>query len=486
MDRLRRFWVRYGAFILIALFLASLIPIVLLGRYDRASADDYTYGIFPHLALRQGHGFAHAVWRTATGYYESWQGTFTALALMSLTPCIFSEWAYWLTPVVMLASLIGGTVKLCDTLVRRALGGGRRQVVFLCVPLLFLSIQCVASPLHTFYWWNGAVYYTFTYGMMLLLVERLLALRLAKTKGQTLLAVLPGVLCAFLVGGSNYVSNLLGILLGGLFLLWFLLRERRKLLWALVIVGVQAVCFGVSVLAPGNQVRQSASAGMGPVTAVVRSILRAGYDALDYLNWPILLTFLALIPVLWGLTEKASFRFPWPPAFSVFTFLLFAAQNAPHYYAMSVAGPERLRSIVYYAYFWLLLSNEWYWLGWFRRALLPWVQRRRLVRRGVGGYLSAVLACLALLCICVRLPNMTAGGCARQLADGSAAAYAGERDARLGPLLDERQPNPRFDPITVRPPYLYYTDITEDPADWKNNVVRMFFEKESVALTPAP
>ena len=44
--------------------------------------------------------------------------------------------------------------------------------MFLAVPLLLLSIQLVPSPKDAFYWWNGAVYYTFTYGIMLLLVER--------------------------------------------------------------------------------------------------------------------------------------------------------------------------------------------------------------------------------------------------------------------------------------------------------------------------
>ena len=479
---LRQIWDRYGVLVLIGLFVASLVPVLLLGRYDRASADDYSYGIFTYHALHEGGDLLKEVWHTATGYYHSWQGTFTALAMMSLAPCIFSEGAYWITPVVMLAALIVGTLKLGDTLIRRCLGGSWRQVATVCIPVLFLSIQCVKSPLHTFYWWNGSVYYTFTYGMMLLMVERLLALALAGNGRQILGAVIPGILYAVLVGGSNYVSNLLGILVGGLFLLWFLFRARRKLPWALLIVGAQGVCFLISALAPGNGVRQDGLVGMGPLEAIGMSILQAGYDGVDYLNWPILLTLLALIPVLWGLTQGAKCAFRWPAAFSLFSFLLFAAQNTPHFYAASWAGPYRLRSIVFYAYFWLLLSNLWYWLGWIRRALLPRLEGGLRGPMAAGRWLPACLVLAAMICVCIRLPGMTAGGCVGQLRDGSAAAFAAQHDGRLAILLDQGQNHPRFAPIQAKPAYLFYTDITQDPRDWKNNAVAAYFHKGSVAI----
>lgn len=480
LQQLRDRWERWGIWLFLALFLVSLIPVIWLGRYARACADDYGYGIFTHYALRYGEPFLKAVLHTATGYYKSWQGTFTALGLMSLVPCIFSEGAYWLTPVVMLASLIGGTLKLCHTLIVRCLGGTRRQAAWVGLAILFLSIQCVPAPLHSFYWWNGAVYYTFTYGVMLLMVERLAALALARRGREIVWCVLPGALCAFLVGGSNYVSNLLGILIGGLFLLGFVLWDRRKLPWALVITGVQGICFAVSILAPGNAVRQAGEQAMEPLQAILVSVLQAGYDCLDYPCWIVLLVCLALTPVLWALTA-GGFAFPWPGAVSALTFLLFAAQNTPHYYAASQAGPDRLRNIIFFSFFWLLVINGWYWLGWFRRALLPRLAGHRPGPVLRGG-MTAWLLVSVLACAWIKLPWMTAGGCLRQLSDGSAAAFAAQHDARLEALLDPEQPNPRFVPIQSRPPYLFFTDITTDPAHWKNNVVAMYFRKESVAL----
>ena len=43
------------AILLIALFIAGLIPIFLLGRYDYPSADDYGFSAYSHVAWMQSH-----------------------------------------------------------------------------------------------------------------------------------------------------------------------------------------------------------------------------------------------------------------------------------------------------------------------------------------------------------------------------------------------------------------------------------------------
>ena len=92
MEAIQTFWRKWGPWLLLALLAASLVPILLLGRYDWPSADDYIYAYLPHEALLRGDGFWGEVWHTMWGYYKSWQGTFTALALMALTPLTFSEY----------------------------------------------------------------------------------------------------------------------------------------------------------------------------------------------------------------------------------------------------------------------------------------------------------------------------------------------------------------------------------------------------------
>lgn len=397
-KRFTRLW----PWLLLAVFLLSLVPVLWLGQYARAGADDYCYGIAVHRALQEGGSLLEAVWHTISGYYQSWQGTFSALAFMSLTPCSWSEGAYWITPVVMLVSLAGGTFYLSGVLCRRLLGGSRRDGILVALALLFPSIQCLAQPLHSFYWWNGAVYYTFTYGLSLFYLAGLTGLFLPGRPRPRALAV--GALLGILVGGSNYVSALLTALLG--------------------------------------------------------------------------LT--ALAGVLWRLAGRTGWRFPLPPLFTLVTFLFFSAQNAPHFYAASSAGPDRLRNIIYFSHFWVVLLNECYYLGWLRRVL----GERRVLSALWLRRTAAALAALLVGWLPHYWPTLTSVRCWETLSDGSTAAYARQRDERLPALLDPEVTDPRFSPLTARPALLYLGDITTDPADWHNNTMAVFYGKHSVALLP--
>ena len=198
------------------------------------------------------------------------------------------------------------------------------------------------------------------------------------------------------------------------------------------------------------------------------------------MNVPVLLL---LIPLLWGLTGKVKFSFPLPAVFSVFSFLLFAAQNAPHFYAVSQAGPERLRSIVYYTFYWLAAANLWYWLGWLRRRVFPRLKdASALLRR--GRVLAAALAVLLAVGAVKGWSGLNAVRASAALADGSAAAYYQEQNDRLEVLLDPAVTDPVFAPLQSRPPLLYNADITEDPLNWRNNMMGMFYHKNSITLAP--
>ena len=51
-------------------------------------------------------------------------------------------------------------------------------------------------------------------------------------------------------------------------------------------------------------------------------------------------------------------------------------------------------------------------------------------------------------------------------------------------LLDPAVTDPVFAPLQSRPPLLYNADITEDPLNWRNNMMGMFYHKNSITLAP--
>jgi len=440
--------------------------------YAWPSADDFTFPRPAHLALVHGESVLDAIIWVVGDYYKIWQGSFTAMTMMAIGPNFISEQLYFLTTFVMLGSFLAGTFKLTDTLVRRGLGFSWREVVYVAVPIAAVSIQLVPSPLDSFFWYNGAVYYTFTYGICLLYVERLFALFLSDKTSPAV--VLPGCLWGFFVGGSNYVSALLSLLLCGCFLLYALWRKRKKVLGTVIMLAPLVVTFLISFFCPGNAIRQDTVTGMGAVEAIYTSILRAGKDCLDNVTLlPALLVLLAMVPLLWRLGEKTDFTFPLPLLFSVFSFLLYAAQNAPHYYAVSTSGPPRLRNIVFFAFWWLAAANLWYWLGWLRRV---WRQKKPLPREAAGVW---VVACLALLCLSLpfQSPRPTTIECVAELLDGTPQAYHQEQEARLEIILNTPGNVVVVPPIQNKPKMIFESDITPDHYYWTNQAMAWYYEK---------
>lgn len=478
-ENMKQHRYHWGAFALIGVFLLTLIPVVVLGFYAHPSLDDFCYGIKVYFAIQNDTSIFVALWETLVSYYMSWQGSYSAMAMMTFMPFSFSFDAYWLTPVFMVVSISIGTIKLMDTLVRRWLGGTWVQVTCLWVPILLLSIQTVASPVNSFYWWNGAVYYTFTYGIMLLLVERWIALCLSKSRKETLWAVIPGIVAAIFVGGSNYVSALLAAVLGVILLAGLAWRNRKKLPYAALIFVALMVAFGVSILSPGNQVRQSANTITPPLYAIYRSILAGGKDVLTYMTPLVIVAFLLLLPVLYRIVKGMNFTFPMPFLFSVFTFLVFCTQNAPHLYAASTVGPDRLRNIVFFSIFWLFLVNEIYWLGWLVGHFDDIIAK--VLKKTWNIVFGAVAAVLVVL-VAFQWSTFTSTQAVDTLTSGSAQTYKEEWDARMELLMDEEFTDVVLTPSQEKPALLYMGDATTDSGNWSNQAVANYFSKNTVIV----
>lgn len=81
-------------FIMLTLFLISLLPVCRLAFYAHPAGDDYAYGVAAHLAWTDTHSLSAvlaAAVSNVKGYYTSWQGTYSSIFLMSLQPAIFSQ-----------------------------------------------------------------------------------------------------------------------------------------------------------------------------------------------------------------------------------------------------------------------------------------------------------------------------------------------------------------------------------------------------------
>lgn len=460
--------------LLLALLIFSLVPVLMVGDCAHPFGDDYAFSEFVHHALEDGESPLAALVFTIVGYYTGWQGTYAATAVMSLQPGLISEQAYVLTPVVMLLALCLSTGALTYTILRRWLKQSLPVWLAATAGLLLVTIQYQINVLEAFYWWNGAAYYTNFYALMLLLVTCMLRLRLDPKHPRLLLAA--ALFLAVMVGGGNYVTGLLSCLLLAGYVLLCLLWDRRQLRQSAAVGSVLLACFLANVLAPGNRVREAMfGVAMGPLQAVDASLHQALQDSQAWLSLPLVALLIGLLPVLWHALGNTKFTFPLPVPVSILLFLMLACQNTPHFYALSTAGPGRLRNIVFDSYPLLLILGEGYWLGWLRR-----VTKGRPVPPWLGRGLAVLAVVLAAAGFTMSAQLTATGQCVQALADGSARAYDTHINNWIEVLSD-----PDVDPVVlpdlpVYPSLLYGYNLTADPNFFGNVAARDYYRKTSV------
>ena len=242
--------------LLLAVLAASLIPLLMLMTTVVPSADDFAFGAAARTAFAATGSVPaalRAAGRMTLDVYRSWQGSFSAVFLMALTPAVFGDGFYALTPVLMLLSLLGGTFCLVTALLRRVFRLPRYAALCTAALLSLFTLQLMPAPEQGLYWYNGALYYTFYYGLALSAFA--LALSLLQEGGVWR----SGLLCllCLVLGGGNFITALnVSLLFVSAILLLALLRRpvwRRLLLPTLFLLAA----FALSAAAPGNALRQS-------------------------------------------------------------------------------------------------------------------------------------------------------------------------------------------------------------------------------------
>ena len=458
--------------------LALLIPMLLLGRCAVPAADDYGYAAAARRAW-EASGSLGPVLRAAASQVLSswygWQGTFSGIFLMALQPALFAEKLYALTPFVMLGALLLGVFSLCPALFDGVFSADRRVAVLTAAAVCLLCTQLPPSAVQGFYWWNGAIYYVFFHGLAMAAIA--LAIRLVRKGGAGREALL--ILLALFLGGGNYVTALgCAILSVGALCLTALLKtpgRRRLLLPTLALL----LSFALSAAAPGNAVRAMTVHSSPGVLEAIGLSFRAGAESIR--NWtdlPLLGTLLFLAPFLYRAAAEARFSFRFPALVTLFSYCLLSAMYCPPLYAMGNAGDLRLANIVYFSFVLLAALNLFYWLGWAarKRPLSPASPARR---RGIA-LLTALLFVLSWGLSVTGGRSLCSLGAAGLLRSGEAQAYRACADRRLTVLLDRSVRASALEPFPSQPYLLYVEDIYEDPENWVNVVMSLYYDKDSL------
>lgn len=470
------------------LFVVSVIPLIMLGRYNVMCVDDYDYGRQVYQTYQATGSFLASVrtaWRQNLEFYQNWQGTYVSCFLMALCPMNFRYDLAFLVPVLMITAFAGSSFLLGRHIFTKWFGLDRATAVIIVCMILFLFYQTMEAPFEGIYWYNGATHYVLLQSVFfLMLLSESVALHSVK-KPVTVMGTVAAAVLAILVGGGNLVTALQAEIIMLFVLLYVCIRDRRRWFAAILPFITGSAGFLVNVLAPGNTMRAGADTDTG-YSAVV-SIILSFYNGIVFMvKWTsaaVIFVWLLLLPVMWWAVKKSNRRFEHPIIVSLLCYCVLSAMFTPTLYAVGMVGLSRVDNIIQMVYYLFLFMVTVYWLGYFcHRESKAAVLDPFFSMTGSGIVLVGLLLLFVLIVFTPDKNTFHSVSAVRSLANGEAKVFYEESMERYAMYTDESITDVVVRPYSQRPALFAVEDLSEDPGNWLNLAVTQYFRKGSVRL----
>lgn len=485
-------------YILIGIFILSLIPLYVIGGYAHPAVDDYFYGAETAKVWQETGSVTEVIKESFSlmcKTYNDWQGNFAAIFLMRLQPAIFGENYYFIAPVILITTFVAAMLAFFYYFLRKWFDAGQKASLVSAICITFCALHFTHVPADSFYWYNGSIYYTFFYSLMLFLFL-IVSVQLKSTnKPAQIISLAIGLPLAFIIGGGNYATALVTAILLVVIIAWFIYKKNPRVIPVIVLTLVMLIGFGISMLAPGNTIRQETQgAGPGVIKALLYSFAYGGYNIASSTTFPVAVLWITLLPVFYRIAASSKLQFKYPLFMLIFTFGIFCSQGTPVFYAQGLRMPYRMMNIIYFSYYFFMTWNLIYLMGWIHRKwgkekLLQNIEKTydsqtfRKIAIPCYGILFAV-GCIGLCTVTeaergqTAFSNLPAGASAvYSLVTGEATTYDKELTERNEYLSTTLEDAVAVKPLSVAPEVIFHSDITNDPFDWHNQHLGIYYDK---------
>lgn len=496
------------ALLLSVIFLVAVVmPLAWIAFYNYPSSDDFAYAGSIYWNVKNGAGLwtiFRDAYQTAVTYYQSWQGRYFDDLVSAFGFGIAIPKYYFVGTFLVLLLFLWGNLALVHKALYKILKWDNHSAWIAAIWFTAFQLLYVPYAVEGFYWYVGATGYTMTYALMLLMLCTYYEVLHTNSKKKKAGYILATVILVIMIAGSNYAGALLTAEILVLFLILTFAKKAggKQKLFAGLILAEYLICFAFNALSPGNTSRMDNVESYGVVGSVLASLKQAAVFCKEWFHIPVL--FLLVFLCVLGIPQlrKSDYQWKLPGVFTLVTFGLMASLMTPPFYAGATWGPGRLINLVYYSYYFFLVSNLYYWIGWgmrkfgdrsafFRKLSLSdglaknsllepvWMEKDSRV-----ALISVILLGISLLgCMKIYgLQSTNSTSAMLSIVKGEAAQYRLENEERWKLLDDESLTELELDDFTVKPYVLYHDDITEDPDDWRNTTVKGFFHKDYLKL----
>lgn len=469
----------------------TVLPLFIIGLYDRPSADDYSFTVETYTAWRAHVGNGQnsffnilggifsvlgAAASRALRLWRDWTGDFTTNFLMSLSPCIWGNKAYLVTPFIMILPLIFSTIYLMGKVATNVIGIEKKYSYLVSLPTLIIIIQCMINPPQGFFWFNGSSKYILLHSVLFCFLGLLIELLTRdSSKFQRILISILG----FFVAGGNQVSSLNGTII--IIILWIYLSKTKNehLKVAKVPFVSFLVAFLLNVLAPGNIKRMDVSTGMNPIKSIFVSLYYYfDYCINEWTTWPVVLLILFLIPIFITINHKnnGDVKFKSPLLIVLLGYCITSATMTPVLFGSGSIEAGRIQNITFITYILTLILSEWYVIGW----IMTKVQISKI--ETLTPFLTVIAVVFVFAYALTFFPNsyeFTTTSAFTDIMNGSAKAYATELDSREKMYISGEK-NITVEPLTNHPALLFVNDMEGSDNQWIRDAVCKRFKLETL------
>lgn len=478
--------------IVLLIVFVSIVPLLLIGKYNHPSADDFGYSVSVKQGVENNASTIEIVKiaiDTSKEYMNKWQGLYTSAFLLALQPAVFGEQYYALTTIIMLLVIAAGVFALIYSIVHNVLQSKCRSWYVVAAILFMYIIQGMPDPVEGLFWFNGAVNYLFFWGLFLVNISILISYF---NKDRAYISLLISFILSFLISGGNHITGFVNIMFVCCIFAYSLYKKRRILIVFSLVSAILG--FVVNLTAPGTAIRMVSDGVSNP--SVIKTVVRCGYQSLvshsHYFTFTFLILLLVLTPFIIDLirsTEK-KIKIDLKVCFGIviLDFVIIAAMYCLPYYAMGVFGEGRVENTIFATYTVLMVITYSCLVGYLQEYALGQdiyikviykSENNKLVRIGLAAIIVCMVSYIAVVGNGIK--DYSTG--MKALTDMSEAKmYDMEYQKRMSLINDESVEDVVIEAFKTKPYLLFFSDIERDCTHWKNKSMASYYKKNTISL----
>lgn len=472
------------------LLIASIAISLYIGKYLHPFADDYAYGYAAYHEWLKSHSLTNclqAAWNMSAITYNTWQGSYTACFLMSIQPGIFGM--YWITPIILIISIVLSTYLLAYILMRKILRTSIENFLFVSTMFVLINIQLIHSPYDAFYWYNGAIYYTLYYSFSLILCSLIITYYQCSKGWIRNMVITATISVCIFIGGGNIISGFVTGLVFFTAIIIFIAKKKSVPVFCVATLTVFGIAFAFNIFAPGNAFRIEEQKITNPeytpniLKALCTSLLRGGNYFVKTMSSIVPLAFIAISPKLYKIAKESKFKFSHPWICISLSSLIYWLMFFPHNYATDYVGPNRVRNIYSLVLYWIILIDVFYLLG----ATARQKYKTKLIKILSKTPTKHKTACTRLyysyiitVLILIVATNKSTTNQALHLLSGTIQKSDKEMKEREQYLKESKCKTIVLKPLRIKLPSDAFSDAKTSPHHWINEAIASYYDKKIV------